>query len=166
MQLQLTADNAKATPSSELVGEFTRVFAKESPEALRWAFEAWRLKSGFFPAISDIRELVAEWKRGEREQQEIRERLREKIEIGEAEKAGLLVPFDEIKAQLAAIAEHCRMPEPARTSKIKLLMQARGLAGTPPALKLTPEQIEARRPQERAEIERYRRAVDGEEKSS
>ncbi len=65
-QINLTALNAKSDPAPELIAEFDRKFSRESPEALAWAFDAWRERSPFFPAVSEIRGLLRDWRRGER----------------------------------------------------------------------------------------------------
>jgi hypothetical protein len=153
-QLQLTADNAKTVPSSELVGEFTREFGAEPPEALEWAFRTWRRRSPYFPAIAEIAGLLADWHK-ELELQDREQEQREQTRMEEEARAsGQLVSFPEIVKQLAEIA---KMPEPApvRTRTVTVRPVA-------PALQLTREQIEARRPQERAEIERVRREMEGE----
>jgi hypothetical protein len=151
-QLQLTADNAKTIPSSELVGEFTREFGAEPPEALEWVFRTWRKRSPYFPAIAEIAALLADWHRElqlqDREQEQREQKRREERASGQ------LVSLPEIGAKLAEIA---RMPEaaPGRTRTVTVRKM-------PPALQLTREQIEARRPQERAEIERVRREMEEE----
>lgn len=64
VELNLSALNSKTLPESELVTEFSREFAKEKPEVLQWAFRTHRRQSKFFPAISEIAELV-DRRRGE-----------------------------------------------------------------------------------------------------
>jgi len=44
------------------MGEFSKKFAGAPAEAIAYAFDKWRDSSPFFPAISDIRELIAEWR--------------------------------------------------------------------------------------------------------
>jgi hypothetical protein len=130
------------------------LFEKESVEGLQWVFETWRRRSGFFPAISDIWALLDEWKRGQREQAELREQLKEKLTLEEAREAGLLVPYDEIRQRLLEVAE--KMGFPVAPTK----MQTVSMREMPPALQLTKQQIEARRPAERAECERMRRQME------
>lgn len=141
-------------PEEDLLKEFRRLFEKEPPEEIGWVFEAWRNKSGFFPAIADIWELIFEWRRGQRQQQELREQLKEKLSLEEAREAGLLVPFDEMRKQLLEIAD--RMGFPVAPTKMRPVSRRE----MPPALQLTKEQIEARRPAEREEIERYRKRME------
>src|SRR5689334_17679298 len=72
VQMHLTALNAKSEPEAELVSEFDRIFSRESPDAIQWAFQTWREKSPFFPAVSEMIALVKEFKRGQREQAELK----------------------------------------------------------------------------------------------
>lgn len=60
IQLTLTAENAKVSLSAELQSEYIREFENESPELLERVFRAWRRRSKFMPAISEIYDLLEE----------------------------------------------------------------------------------------------------------
>lgn len=60
-EMELTRQNSKVEVETGLAAEFYRVFAEEKPEAIQWAFRKWRDQSAFFPAISEIKSLLAEW---------------------------------------------------------------------------------------------------------
>jgi hypothetical protein len=64
VEVNLTAINSKFEPEKELGAEFLRVFGDEPTEAIEWAFREWRLKSQFFPAVSDIAGLISRWHGG------------------------------------------------------------------------------------------------------
>ena len=96
MQMVMTAANAKATVDSLLAAEFDRVFSGEPPQAIEWAFRAWRDESPYFPAILDIRKLIAGWHRKQREQAEEMTRRAERSKIEELRKRGELVEFSDI----------------------------------------------------------------------
>jgi hypothetical protein len=58
IELVLTAQNAKVSLSAELQSEFVREFQNESPELLERVFRAWRRRSKFMPAVSEIYDLL------------------------------------------------------------------------------------------------------------
>ncbi len=154
-QINLTALNAKTDPEPELIAEFDRKFSNESPEALIWIFRTWRDQSRFFPAISDIRKLLADWKRGERERLELESRLEEKFLLEERRKQGQVPDFQEVVKQLRDVVE--RMPPPEhQLREMRYKQKMASISKIVPALGLTEEQIAARREKERNECEKYR----------
>lgn len=155
--MHLTALNAKSEPEAELAGEFNRVFSKESPDALKWAFEAWRDKSPFFPAISDVLKLVKEYKRGQREHAELKARLDEKFLIEQRRALGQVPDFPDVVKQLQAIAVNIEPEWMKREKKFRDRMQH--AAAAIPTLTLSDEQIRARRFKEREEIQRHEDAL-------
>ena len=159
VQMALTALNAKSDLDDELSAEFYRVFSHEPPQAIQWAFQAWREKSPFFPAVSDIRKLLAEWHRGARERLELESRMEEKFLLEERRNQGQLVDFQEAARQLRKVCESAsRTAEPMqRESQFGRKMQGkwRGVAEIIPTIHLSEEQIAARRQKERAECEEY-----------
>jgi hypothetical protein len=163
IQIHLTALNAKVTLDDEgvLAAEFDAVFSKESPVAIQWAFRVWRDKSPYFPAISEIRALIAEWRRGERERQELESRMEEKFLLEERRKQGQVPDFTEVVKQLKAVCDQtAEVPHIMREREFRQRINRIAMAaGT---LELTPEEIAARREKERAEIERYRQHSDNE----
>lgn len=98
--MHLTTLNSKSEPNRELTGEFLRVFWNEPPEAIEWAFRAWRNESSFFPAIADIRKLLHAWHRDEREKAEAEKRRAEREAIEQARKEGKLLDFAAIVKQM------------------------------------------------------------------
>lgn len=163
IQVHLTALNAKMTLDEEglLTSEFDRVFSKEQPEALQWAFQVWREKSPFFPAISEIRKLIADWRRGEQERRELESRMEENFLLEERRKQGQVPDFPEVVKQLQNVIES--MPEPEhmkRHRQFNQRIERIGIAVN--SIHLTEEQIAARRGKERAECERYREHSDNE----
>ena len=155
-EMKRTAENSKCVPDAFLIAEFSRVFERESPEAIQWAFRAWRDESPYFQAVTDIRGLVAEFHRGQRAQAEMRERREEKLRLEEARQKGELLDFAELRKQLAKITERCKMPENEHSRRQHFGLR-RDPADSPmiPAVHLTAEEIAARRDTERAEIRRY-----------
>lgn len=163
VQMHLTSLNAKSEPESELVAEFDRSFSSEPTEALEWAFKAWRDKSQFFPAISDIRQLLKDWHRGEREQQAIRDSLRDRMATEEARAAGMVPDLKDVVEQLREIA---KMPEPVFMQRQRKFEQRAATVNyATPAIVMTPEQImkrvewERSNPKVQAEVSRYEQAV-------
>ena len=164
VEMHLTSLNAKSEPEREIVAEFDRVFSGSPPEGLQWAFRRWREQSPYFPAVSEIRKLLADWRRGRREQQELRDSLRDKLRLEEAREAGLLPDPSEV---LKRINEIARMPEPEHIQKLNRFDRpAPQFNYATPAIVATPEQImqrveqERANPKHRAEIERYKQAED------
>jgi hypothetical protein len=148
--------NAKMTLDEEglLMAEFDRVFSRETPESIRWAFQVWRDRSPFFPALSEVRTLIAEWHRSRREAAEAEASRREKVAIEKARKEGKLMEFAEVVKHLQEItAAH---PEPEhlkRHREFNLRMQR--VAPAVGTLHMSEEEIRARREKERAELRRY-----------
>jgi hypothetical protein len=160
IEMHLTALNAKVTLDSALVREFRHVFDTETPEAIQWAWRAWRHRSPYFPAISDILTLVADWQRGQAEQEELRGRHERRVLYEKARAEGKLVDFAELRAKLYEVAKSKGFPaEPARRLRDYELRTRH--VPTIPAVKMTPEEIEGRRNKERVEIERYRTREQG-----
>lgn len=166
VQMHLTALNAKSEPESELVAEFDRRFGKESPEAIEWAFQAWREKSPFFPAASDIAALVREFRRGQREQMQLKAQMDEKFLLEERRRQGQVPDFRDVVKQLREVAEV--LPEPWHLTRWEQSKQRvkgaemKSVAQIIPELHLSAEQIAARRDRERAECERYRSHANNE----
>jgi hypothetical protein len=156
IQVHLTALNAKITLDEEglLTAEFDRVFSRESPEAIQWAFQVWRERSPFFPAVSEIRKLVIEFKRGQREQMELQAQMDERFLLEERRRQGQVPDFVEVLKQLRAIADESKPEHMERQQRFDQRIQRISVAAS--TLDLTPEQIQARRDKERAEIARYR----------
>jgi hypothetical protein len=154
--MRLTALNAKAEFPSDLASEFDREFGKEPAEAIEWAFREWRRDCPFLPAISDIRFRVGLWHDEHRREQIRVEQKREKAEIEVARERGEIVSYPEIVKQLDQVVK--RMPDAARSDQRTVTVARREM---PPALPLTREEIEKRRPAERAEAERVRREMEG-----
>lgn len=149
--------NAKMTLDEEglLTAEFDRRFCQETPEAIEWAFEAWREKSPFFPAVSDIIGLLKDFKRGQREQEELKARLDEKFLLEERRKQGQVPDFVDVLKQLKAVAEKAEPEHMQRMRKFDEKLDMKRVSLSAATLGLSPEQIQARRDKERAEIRRY-----------
>lgn len=155
VQMHLTALNAKSEPEAELVSEFDRIFSRESPDAIQWAFQTWREKSPFFPAVSEMIALIKEFKRGQREQAELKARLDEQFLLEERRRQGQVPDFSEVVKELKVIAERVQPEWAEREKRFKQRIERISLAAA--TLDLTPEQIQQRRARECAEVERYRR---------
>src|SRR5216683_7276656 len=76
VEMNLTAQNSKSEPASELVAEFSRELAGVPADGVQWAFRQWRRESPFWPAVSDIRERTLIWYGEQRYQAEQREKAR------------------------------------------------------------------------------------------
>jgi len=148
VEMHLTGLNAKSEPPSELAAEFDKKFGALPQEAIQWIFSQWRDMSPFWPAISDLKELLRQWRN---EQEFLRQRA-EAREIREARETGGLVEFTDIVSQLKTIAK--AMPEPETSQRVRD-MRRREVSAETPAVQLTAEQIKARRAAELAEIQRY-----------
>jgi hypothetical protein len=158
VEMHLTALNAKSVPELELVAEFSRSFAHFPPAAIQFAFRKWRESEWGFPAISQIFGLCALWTKQQRAEREAAERAQEKRLEDEARKGGQLLDFAELRKKLADLAATKAMPEAERQRREfeRGIAERMAKATAPPALTLTPQEIEARREQERIEIERAR----------
>jgi hypothetical protein len=162
LQMHLTALNAKSEPEEELVAEFDRRFGKESPEALEWAFVAWRDRSPFFPTVSDIRQLLREYRKAEMERIALEAQLEEKFLLEQRRRQGKVPDFGEVIKQLKAIAESTPESESQKQWR-KFNERVRAVAPASIALStlhLTEEQIRARREKERREIKYYEALED------
>lgn len=153
-QINLTALNAKSDPAPELVAEFDRKFSRESPEALAWAFDVWRDQSPFFPSIAEIRKLLMDWRRGQREQMELKTKLDEEFLLEERRRQGQVPDFPQVLQQLKAVVDAVQPEHMEREKQFRQRMLR--AAQIVPTLDLTEEQIRARREKEKAEIARYR----------
>jgi hypothetical protein len=162
VQMHLTALNAKSEPESELVAEFDRIFGKESPDAMEWAFRVWRERSPFFPAVSEIRKLVIEFHRGQREQAELKAKLDEKFLLEERRRQGQVPDFQDVAKQLREAVEKKGEPEHLKRV-LQFRQKMQGVGQIVQTLHLTEEQIAARREKERAECEKYRTHADANE---
>lgn len=143
-----------------LTAEFDRVFGREDSSAIEWSFQVWREKSPFFPAVSEILALLKEYKRGLREQMELKAALDQKFLLEEGRKQGQVPEFSEVLKELKTVADRVKPEHAERTRRFqeKLDMKRASLAAA--TLDLTPEQIRARRDKERAEIRRYTEIED------
>jgi hypothetical protein len=117
VQMHLTALNAKSEPPEELAAEFARRFSAESSACLEWAFNTHRDKSNFFPTIAEMLALVKEWKRGKREQEELRQRLQDKLSLEEARTAGLLASPEDMSEMVDRLNKIAQMPEPEHVKR-------------------------------------------------
>lgn len=99
LEMHLTRSNAKANADPLLDAEMLRRFCTEPDEAVVWAFRAWRDQSPFFPAISDIRDLI---KRYRHEEYELRRRREEKAEAERRRATGEMLDENDI----AEIRQH------------------------------------------------------------
>jgi hypothetical protein len=151
--MHLCSLNAKAEPESELVLEFDREFAREDPEILQSAFRSHRRESKFFPTVSEIGDLIRAEKRYRREAAEAKQQRQERIQLEQARAAGNLVDFVDVRKLVADTIK--RMPDPPALAKWHREKE-RQVTVEIPAVRLTPDQIAARRDVERAEIERYK----------
>lgn len=159
VQMHLTALNAKAEPEAVLVAEFDRVFSREDPEAIQWAFRVWREESAFFPPVSEIRRLVNAYKRGQREQRELKERLEDRFLLEERRKQGQEPAPGELFEQLRSVVETAKPEHMERQKQFAERMEMKRISLAAATLTLTEEGIQARRDKERAEIQRYRDAA-------
>jgi hypothetical protein len=151
--MHLCALNSKSEPESELVAEFSRVFSATAPEVLQWAFREHRERSAYFPTISELRGLACEYRVKERQKREVEEVEAERRRIAEAREHGELVDFTDIKKELLSIAAFPAEPNEHQRRQQAAINRLRRVE-MPPALQLTPAQIEARRDKEREEINR------------
>jgi hypothetical protein len=158
-QMKLTAENAKTKPDEDLLVEFKRLFGNESPDATKWAWEAWRGKSLYWPAISEILTLYKDFHRGQREQAELIARQEEKRRLEEGRKRGEVVEFPtlvkELKLAAAVEAEPARRLREFDERMAQAADSMRSVASALETLHLTEEQIQARREKEREEMRRY-----------
>lgn len=155
-QVHLTVLNSKVKQSDELLDEIKRRFSSYPPEATLWVWTTVRDDIGTFPSIHELRNLYRDWQRGQREQQELRERLNQKWALEQGRKQGLVASVGEVLKQLADTVK--KMPEPEHAKRRRYLEERSRLrsSGVPLiGLHMSPEQIAARREKERAEIERY-----------
>jgi len=142
------------------MAEFDRVFSREAPDAIKWAFQVWRDKSPFFPAVCEIRKLLTEFHRGQREQAELQARLDEKFLLEERRRQGQVPDFSDVLKELRAIAFDAKPEHLERQHHFEQRVQRAVIAAN--TLDLTEDQIKARREKERAEIARYREHSDNE----
>lgn len=157
IELSLSAQNSKTEITKELQKEFLRVFGEIEPDCLQWAFREWRMQSPYLPTVHEVDELVRRYRQAQLEEKAAEEEREEKRKLAAARERGELVDLGQILRQLNEIA---RMPEPPHLRRLRLARAQERPAVTPPiAIALTPEQIAARRPAERAEIERYEQAA-------
>lgn len=110
VELHLTSLNAKTEPEPELVSEFSRVLSEEPHEAIQWAFREWRNRSGFFPALHEIRGLIARWHQDRWLETERLRQTRERRELDKARGRGELIDFADLKQQLAEVVSQKKMP--------------------------------------------------------
>jgi hypothetical protein len=155
VQMHLTNLNAKSEMPAELIAEFDRCFSNEPVPALKWAFRVWRDQSSFHPGIADIRKLLKEWRRGERERLELEARMDERFLLEEGRRQGQVLSFGEVVRQVQEAVK--KMPQPEHEKKEERFAQKMAsISQIIPTLNLSEEQIAARRARERNECEKYR----------
>jgi hypothetical protein len=147
VELNLTSLNSKTVPEGELVQEFSREFADESPELIQWAFREHRRLSPFFPAISEIDSLIRMRKARLREDAVEERRRAEQAEINRRRAAGELVSVDEVRRILKKAADKCAMESPRMQCAEELQVR--------PPLELSREEWEIRRNTEKARLDAY-----------
>lgn len=103
--MDLTAENAKVEVTKSLNIEFLRELANFPEETIRWAFREWRRKSKFWPAVSDIVEIIDFRRRLDRENAEFEKQERERAEIRAARKKGTLLELPEIMRRFVEIID-------------------------------------------------------------
>lgn len=149
LELNLTAQNAKAEPARELVAELERILAHEEPDAIQWVFRRHRDQSPFFPSIFELKALLGMW----RSEQEYKRQRAEAKELQVAREQGLLVSMPEVVQQLKDIAKS--MPQAITSKHLAEIQRRAALIEEAPAVNFTAEQIRARRAREQKEIAEY-----------
>lgn len=96
-EIHLTRLNAKTEPDELLEDEFMRMFCVEPAEAVEFAFRERRERSPFFPAISDIVDLIGIWKRRKREADDEERRRAEQAETEHRRAKGECVDVAEVR---------------------------------------------------------------------
>lgn len=105
IELHLTRVNAKTEPDEHIEAEFLREFSAVPQEVLQEAFRQWRRNSKFFPAVSDIHELVGVIQRVNKAEAEEIAREEEKKLLDKARAEGNLLDFGDLKAAIIKITE-------------------------------------------------------------
>jgi hypothetical protein len=95
-EMRITALNAKVTLNEDLNEEFLRVLSRFSVGAIQAAFRGWRDVSGFFPPISDIRELCLLWERRQAEIREEEERRQRREQVEQARARGEILEWPDV----------------------------------------------------------------------
>lgn len=152
--MEICRANAKADLDPVVYKEFLREFSAADALALDWAFHEHRRRSPFFPAISEMVLLLAEYRKAEREKREMDEQRRKREELEQAKREGKTIPFAKIMSDLAGQVK--RMPEPPHAARQRVSKARVALVKTP-TIDLsgeTPQQRESRVARERAEIQR------------
>lgn len=143
-----------------LESEFMRRFHGEDPDQLRAAFEEHRDRSPFFPAVSEIVEIMRVRKARLRESTEVERRRQEREELQKARADGKLVDFADVRERITEIVK--RMPDTPQLKRWHSRKDKETTGVVTPAVVLSPEQIMAEVEKERndpkmsAEIARYR----------
>jgi hypothetical protein len=164
-ELDLSAADSKSEPDARINAEFLRVFGGEKEEVIQWAFREHRRRSKFFPAISEIHELVMQRRREEWEAAELERRRQERVESEKARAEGKCVSFAEIMEKIRSTLK--RIPDSPALAKWHRLHEAPRRSHASPAVILTPEEIRASVERERndpkcqAELEHYREMYGG-----
>jgi hypothetical protein len=156
IELVLTAQNAKVLLSEELQSEFVREFEDESPELLERVFRAWRRRSKFMPAISEIYDLLEE-EAHTRYQERQMERSKEDREDTAAARESWQDPekAKRLEQQAADLARKLSLRNPLTASRPFIVTRSHPVS---PGIVLTAEQIAERREKERQEIEALKEA--------
>jgi hypothetical protein len=110
--MDITAANAKIELTPELSREWLRVLSKHPLEAIEEAFRSWRDRSSFFPAISEIQDLIRVWDASKREEQEAKEHEQERIRTEQARGRGDLIEFADLQDLCRKVAAEVRGPVP------------------------------------------------------
>ena len=108
-ELKLTAQNARTPCDQFLAKEFRRRFEQEPAAAIEYAFERHRDRSAFFPAISQIKDGIQEWKA---DQRRIREELAAKqLRQQKKEHPENFVSYAEILSTVREVVERMETPQ-------------------------------------------------------
>src|SRR6266568_638537 len=150
VQLVLTAQNAKVLLSEELQSEFVREFERESPELLERVFRAWRRRSKFMPAISEIYDLLEE-EAHTRDQERQMERDQQDREDREAAREIWQDPAQAqwLEQQARELAHKLALSPAITANRPFIIRRAQPVS---PGITLTTEEIAERRDRERQEI--------------
>jgi hypothetical protein len=164
-ELYMCAADAKTEPDERLHREFLREFTGEKPEILQWAFREHRRRSKFFPAVSEIHELVMQRRREEWEAAQFERGRLERVETEKARAEGKTVSFAEIVEMVRTTIK--RMPDTPALARWHQRRKDYGRSYASPAIIATPEEIRASVERERndpkcqAELEHYREMYGG-----
>ena len=137
--MDLTAANAKVELTPELSKEWLRVLSVHPAESIETAFRRWREGSRFFPAISEILELIQDWHRVRREEREEEEHRQEKLRTEQARARGELIEFADIRDLCRKVAARVGGPVPQIEQMAKAMETPKAARSNSPIPELTPE---------------------------